>query len=775
MLNRLKMSQHPLAFSFTVITAVLLLLYGWTLTETVPLTVEIGDGQCTALLGERSSTIPCPEITGGKAGVYLTSTSLAQRLWYKPLDLLVPGAAWESIRLVTAEGEWEDIVPAAGQASGANKAIFWDTPETQAFVIEGRVRRPDNGHAGILLLEQHGGNGWLFMIDSGNRQGVWRRWEENRPLETIAGVPYQKPNLSQAQSLLRQVIATFFGALAVIVVVGGVGWVVRRVRCSVNIEQCTVNSIQYTVNSIRLGRFRMGESWGAKSDYAALMVALAIFGITLWLAVDELKHVPHVQDSITFLFQAQTLAEGSLWAPQPPQPEAFRQEFLTVWDGKWFGQYPPGYPLVLAVGVLTGAPWLVNPLLAVLSSVLLIKLGMLLYRPSTGLLAGGLATLSPFFLFLSGSLMVHAAELFWTLLAIFCWTMALRVPFRLRWALLAGSGLGMLMLTRQITAAAVGISYMALLLPAEAYAQRDRAHHKAFIRRMGRQTFMALAAVLPFVMLLLGYQRALTGLPWQDPRLLERPFDHPGFGLDIGENENAFKLSSFEGGMALTWYTDPDQPPRGHSPARGLYNTEKNLEALANDLFGWYPLIALAFCWIPFLLARPRRYDWLLLALLVVIIAVYVSYWTTGIMFGPRYYYAALPALLLLTARGIQTLGRRFGRVATASVLAVVVILTLVFYWPGAVASLRGYNFISGEELALVERQIEGEALVFVPVKDWWDYGRFFSGNTPWLDGRIIYARDLGKKPNSRLQAVYADRPAYLFQPETNTLRDLSK
>ncbi|MFN2179892.1 MAG: ArnT family glycosyltransferase [Candidatus Promineifilaceae bacterium] len=755
------MSQHPLAFSFIIVTAVLLLLYGWTLSETVSLTVEIGDGQCTALLGERSSTIPCPEITGGKAGVYLTSISLAQRMRYKPLDLLVPDAAWESIRLVTAEGERENIVPDAGQAFGANKAIFWDTPEAQTSVIEGRVRRPDNGQAGILLLGPQGEDGWLFMIDSENRQGVWRRWQDNQPADTIAGVPYQKPVLSQAQSLLSELIATFLGALAVIVVVGGVGWVVRRVR--------------YTLNGEQLGQFQRSESRGAKPVYAVLIAALAIFGITLWFAVDELERVPHVQDSITFLFQAQTLAQGALWAPQPPQPEAFKQEFLTVADGKWFGQYPPGYPLVLAVGVLLGAPWLVNPLLAVMSSVLLIKLGMLLYRPSTGLLAGGLALLSPFFLFLSGSLMVHAAELFWTLLAIVCWTMALRAPFRLRWALFAGSAMGMLLLTRQITAAAIGISYMTLLLPAEARAQQDGAHHHASIRRMGRQTAVAVAAVLPFVMLLLSYQRALTGSPWQDPRLLERPFDHPGFGPDIGESENAFKLATFESGLALTWYTDPDQPPRGHSLARGLYNTQQNLEALASGLFGWYPSIALAFCWIPFLLARPRRYDWLLLALLATIMAVYVSYWTTGIMFGPRYYYAALPALLLLTARGIQTLGSRFGRAATISVMAAIVILTLVFYWPGAVASLRGYNFISGEERILVEGQIEGQALVFVPVNDWWDYGRFFSGNTPWLDGRIIYARDLGEESNSRLQAIYAERQAYLFQPETKTLRALSK
>ncbi len=757
-----------MAFSFFVIMAVLLLLYGWTLTEAISFAVEYREGQCKALLGERSSAIPCPEIAGGRAGVYLAPTSAAQRLWFEPLDLLVPDAAWKSSTMLTVEGVREKVLPSGGLKLGPDTTVFWTAPETQSFVIEGQVRRPDGEDVGILLLEPQNEAGLLFMVDSENRQGTWRRWREDGPSETIAGVPYQKPLLSQAQSLLRKVIATFFGALGVIGVVAVVGWIMSRIELLVGNKQLPLVRVQ----TIQHPWFRLQNS---KFIFGTLVIALAIFAITIWLAVDVLERVPHVQDSITFLFQSQTLAGGALWAPPPAEPEAFKQEFLTVWDQKWFGQYPPGYPMVLAVGVLSGAPWLINPWLAVLSSVLLIKLGTLLYRPSSGMLAGLLALLSPFYLFLAGSLMVHAAELFWTLLAMLGWTLALRAPYRLRWALLSGSALGMLLLTRQITAAAVGISYMALLLLGEAWAIRDRATHAADRGQMGRQMAVASIALLPFVMLLLGYQLALTGSPWQDPRLLGRPFDHPGFGPAIGESENAFRLTSFEGGMAVSWYTDPDQPPRGHSVARGLYNTEQNLKALAGHLYGWYPLIALAFCWIPFLLSRPRGYDWLLLAMLATIVAVYVSYWTTGIMFGPRYYYAALPALLLLTARGIQVLGSQFGRAATASVVAALVILVLVLYWPGAVDSLRGYNFISGEERRLVEQQIEGEALVFVPVDDWWDYGRFFSGNTPWLDSRIIYARDLSKEENSRLQAVYPDRAAYLFQPDTNELRSLSK
>ena len=44
-----------------------------------------------------------------------------------------------------------------------------------------------------------------------------------------------------------------------------------------------------------------------------------------------LARVPHVQDSLTYLFQAQTLAAGKLWAPAPPLPDFFAQEFLLVY------------------------------------------------------------------------------------------------------------------------------------------------------------------------------------------------------------------------------------------------------------------------------------------------------------------------------------------------------------------------------------------------------------------------------------------------------------
>jgi hypothetical protein len=57
------------------------------------------------------------------------------------------------------------------------------------------------------------------------------------------------------------------------------------------------------------------------------------------------------------------------------------------------------------------------------------------------------------------------------------------------------------------------------------------------------------------------------------------------------------------------------------------------------------------------------------------------------------------------------------------------------------------------------------QAILFIDITDknnWWEYGRYFSSNTPWLDGPIIYARDLGHQKNGRLLALYSNYQAYL-------------
>ena len=286
-------------------------------------------------------------------------------------------------------------------------------------------------------------------------------------------------------------------------------------------------------------------------------------------------------------------------------------------------------------------------------------------------------------------------------------------------------------------------------------------------RRCIAQAGLALLAALPLLLALPLYQLAVAGDARTDPRLLYWPYDRVGFGPGVGESQNVFTMTMTDGSPAITWYTDRTQPPRGHSPARGLYNLGRNLDALQRDLFGWPPFFTLAFVWLAFLLRRPAVGDWLLLLVVLAVGGGYVAYWAAGIAYGPRYFYAALPALVILTARGVAALAARGGWRVAGGVLLLLVGYNLTTL-PGRMDDYRGYNFVSGAGQRAVAAAVETPALVFVTASetDWWEYGAFFSGNTPWLEGPIVYARDRGAAENARLRAAFPARRGYLWTGE---------
>jgi hypothetical protein len=154
-------------------------------------------------------------------------------------------------------------------------------------------------------------------------------------------------------------------------------------------------------------------------------------------------------------------------------------------------------------------------------------------------------------------------------------------------------------------------------------------------------------------------------------------------------------------------------------------------------------------------------------------VAAHIPYWAHGIMYGPRYYYGALPALLLLTARGIETLADRVGQWAGLTVPALLIACNLLLNIPFQVYSHQGYNFVSRQQLDLVASVAETPALVLVGGEEsgWWEYGALFSANTPWLDGPIVVARDLDPAHNSHLIDLFPGR--HVYQLEGNTMRPI--
>jgi 4-amino-4-deoxy-L-arabinose transferase-like glycosyltransferase len=479
--------------------------------------------------------------------------------------------------------------------------------------------------------------------------------------------------------------------------------------------------------------------------------------ITIVILSDRVfEHVPHSEDEVAYLFQAKVFAQNRLAALTPGYRQAFWTPFVLDYEGQRFGKYPPGWPFLLSLGVRLNAPWLVNALLGAATLALIAWLGYCFYRQDSGglwqvgLWAAGLGLVTPGFLFLSSSPLSHTASLFWSTLVLgglFYLTIGYmsRVTYHVSrfYAVLTGLALGAAFLTRPFAAVGIGLAVGVFLLA-------------LILRREIKWTvwlWLVLGA-LPVVALLPLYWWAVTGDPGFNAYLLVWPYDRIGFGPDIG--------------------------PYGYDLYDALFiNTRLKLTSLATGLFGWPGWSNLMFLLIPFLARRANRWDWLLLGTLLGLIGVHIFYWAFGGADGgfPRYYYDALPALLLLTARGIQISGdimagwqqrvflplregENLLRWLPIGLVIIFVVYNLIWNLPPLLAAQKGKYGITAAQLQAVERaNLPEPALVIVKnVEKWSDFAAPFAANSPTLDGPVVYASDEGTAVTQKLREQFKDR-----------------
>jgi 4-amino-4-deoxy-L-arabinose transferase-like glycosyltransferase len=491
----------------------------------------------------------------------------------------------------------------------------------------------------------------------------------------------------------------------------------------------------------------------------SLLCGLAFVASALF-AARVADHLPHSEDEAAYLFQAQVFAENRLVVPSPPLPDAFWSPFVLDVGGQRFAKYPPGYPLLLQFGVRTGMPWLVNGLLGAMTVALVAWLAQLFYCRTGSmcylpLLAAFLLLTTPGFIFQSGLLLSHAASLFWTTLALVALTGVTRGSLWL--SPVVGACLGLVFITRPYAGLAVGLVVAIFLVVLVA-------------RRELRWPVLlgAGAGALPLVMLLPGYWWWVAGSPTFNAYRVVWPYDRLGFGPEVG--------------------------PEGYSVADALFiNTRLKLSTLARGLFGWPGWSNLLFMAIPFVtflfngrrgteiptgrgrwpVRSPCRCDWLLLGLILSLVGLHIFYWAFGGADGglPRYYYEALPAFVLLTARGIQLLAvwlRRWG--AWPPRLLALLLVLLVGYnlgWslPRLLAAQRDKYGITLAPVETVARAgLEPPLLILVQeVDSWADFAAPFAANNPSLDSPIIYAIDWNPSHRQALRTQFSGRNCWLL------------
>lgn len=438
----------------------------------------------------------------------------------------------------------------------------------------------------------------------------------------------------------------------------------------------------------------------SRTDRLALAICFAVFLASLGVSHRVYGSIPHIEDEMAFVWQAKAIAQGQLYIHSPePNPRSFLVPFVVDYKGKRFGKYPIGWPVVLAFGEMFQIRAWINPFITALGLWFLYRTIKKIVDEKTALLAIALGLTSPFLLVNSGSLLSHPWSLFLTIVFFMAWIDAFSekntLPARVSpWlpTVIAAFSLGLLVLTRPWTAVAVSIPFalhgLTILFKGP----------EARWRLVGFGVISAGISSLYFI-----WQFALTGSILTNPYTLWWPYDRIGFGPGIGLQ------------------------PDGFQPADALANTLASLYTANTDLFGW-PIVSWLF--LPFGLipvwnnGRARLLNLSLAAL----IAAYAMYWTHTQLFGPRYYFEGLPAVLMLTASGIRWLSGRsvgsfaaqpWGRAArarfaiTAFLAIALVSANLVFYLP---ARLRGMSSVSGISEKCIAPLRNFAALVHHPV-----------------------------------------------------------
>ncbi len=489
-------------------------------------------------------------------------------------------------------------------------------------------------------------------------------------------------------------------------------------------------------------------------DRVALVLCLIAVLLAALAGARVFENLPHLEDEMAYVWQAQVMAGGHLSLATPPCPDCFLVPFVVDANGQRSGKYPPGWPAMLALGVLAGARGWVNPLLAGWTAWLVYRAVKKVTDEITALVALLLLISSPFFLMNSGTLLAHPFSLFLTAAFTLSWLdtfhPARRAP---RWltALVAALSLGLLALTRPLSAIAVGLPFA--VQGVYVLAKGSPADRRA---ALGIGGLALLVGSLLFV-----WQYAVTGSPLTNPYLLWWPYDTIGFGAHVGRQAG------------------------GYWPKDAIPNLQISLLFGNYDLFGWP---GLSWLFLPFGLLALRKKPLALMSAAVApsMVLAYCLYWIGSWLIGPRYYYEGMLGAVLLSAAGIRWLAgslfpmgapgwkRWLGRMRLALVAGGVLFLVAcnaLFYAPMRLGGLRGlYDvrqeylqpFRSPSALALTP------ALVIVhPLEDWIEYGRLTDISSPYFDTPFVFTINRGPEKNAQVIAMFPDRTVFHYYAHT--------
>jgi len=286
----------------------------------------------------------------------------------------------------------------------------------------------------------------------------------------------------------------------------------------------------------------------------------------------------------------------------------------------WFPKFPPGWPLVLSLGYLVSAPWLLNPIFGLGLLIAIAAIGRRVFGLDTGGMAVFLAVFSPFYLVNTIGMMSHAL----------CALLAAAACLALFNGLASGS----------LWSYAGMFACLAAALQVRTY------------------TGFVLASVMTLAALWLNRKnRAALG----------RIF---GIGIVFGAIALAgilFYNHTYTGSWLVSPYAlaagTRTPPELSFNPATILQGIQQNgRNTVEESLAGAFPFVYLLAGYALLRENKRRKEVWILASIYLALVLAYLAhpYSNFGILLGDRFHFEGFFALVLLGARGLELLVERW-------------------------------------------------------------------------------------------------------------------
>jgi hypothetical protein len=444
-----------------------------------------------------------------------------------------------------------------------------------------------------------------------------------------------------------------------------------------------------------------------------ILVSLLI----IFIAFIILQQFPNSSDEYVYLYQAETLKEGTLYRQAHPLKESFIFNHIAVKDGISVGRFPVGWPLILAIFLFLGVPAaMVNPILGAATLIVFYNFAKRLYGYRIALWSLVVFACSAFFLFNSASFFSHASCCLETLVFVYCIYLYLDKK-NIAYGLLAGLALGLIMLIRYYTAVLLFLPFFIILL----YRYKFSAFYLFVLIGLG---------ALPCLAGFLLYNYEITGNPLT-------PVTVWGY-----KNEGLGFIN-------------------GHTFLKGVEHIVRRF-----FMFSYWCAPALLIFYFKFIFEKLRskesRYtvpeDYLFIIFLV---GYFFYYEIGGNQYGPRFYYEAYPFLVLLVANKVLSSESQIAKIFLyASVIVMIIRIPFISYREHAIVDQRQdvFDLVRERHVSNAVILISSGTCDIRPMP-----GADLTRNDPYFKNDVLYALDK-REWNTQLMAYYKHKHFYRYE-----------